>query len=368
MKQRFGVRLVASHMAKHSHIEWTNHTFNPWWGCHKVSPACDNCYAEVWARRVGKLLWGQDAPRRFFGDAHWREPIRWNHEATATGIRARVFCASMADVFEPRTILNHERARLWKLIDATPNLDWLLLTKRPQHVLAMTPWGHDWPPNVWIGTSIENQKLAELRLPYLLSVPAAVRFLSCEPLLGPLDSRSWFNRRSYKPIDWVIVGGESGSHSRPMHPGWATALLNFSLHAQVPFHFKQWGHWAPTESEGAAGQRNVLMVDDEHAVSMKAVGKKVAGRILQGVTWNGLPHGRAHESQLHTHNQEVGLTMSKGKDRAHFEDYREQTQVKHSILAAYLPAYYHILKRWSNNLVLYRRLCWPRLLRSKCDW
>ena len=228
-------------MAKNSHIEWTNHTFNPWWGCHRVSPACDNCYAELWAKRVGHTIWGQQAPRRFFGDPHWQQPLKWNREAAEGGIRARVFCASMADVFERRAILNSDRARLWSLIEQTPYLDWLLLTKRPQNVLSLTPWGDDWPSNVWIGTSIENQKLAELRLPYLLAVPAAVRFLSCEPLLGPLDLRLWFNRRCYNPIDWVIAGGESGPHSRPMHPDWPLGILRQCQRAGVPFHFKQWG-------------------------------------------------------------------------------------------------------------------------------
>lgn len=341
---------VRSHMAKNSHIEWTNHTFNPWWGCHKISPACDNCYAEAWAKRVGEIIWGQEAPRRFFGDAHWRQPLKWDQEAATNGIRARVFCASMADVFERRTTLDRERARLWNLIERTPNLDWLLLTKRPQYILSMTPWSNDWPPNVWVGTSIENQKLAELRLPYLLSVPAAVRFLSCEPLLGPLDLRPWFNRRSYKPIDWVIVGGESGSHSRPMHPDWVNGLLHQCLNAQVAFHFKQWGHWMPTECQRIADQANVIVIADERPIAMKAVGKKIAGRVLHGTTWNGLPE-LDDKSPLHIHQREVGSTVSKVKDREHFEDYREQTQVKHSILAAYLPAYYHILKASNRNLV-----------------
>jgi protein gp37 len=193
----------------------------------------------------------------------------------------------MADVFEQRPALNEVRTRLWNLIDQTPNLDWLLLTKRPQHISLMTPWGNDWPVNVWVGTSTENQKLAELRLPYLLSVPAAVRFLSCEPLLGPLDLRSWFNRRSYNPIDWVIVGGESGTQSRPMHPDWAGGLLHQCLHAQVPFHFKQWGHWAP--SENGVDSKSVVTLGTDNPVQMKAVGKKVAGRILEGTTWDDLP-------------------------------------------------------------------------------
>jgi len=295
-------------MAKNSHIEWTNHTFNPWWGCHKISPACDNCYAEVWAKRVGQSVWGAEAPRRFFGETHWREPIKWDKEAAAAGIRARVFCASMADVFEHRADLNQERIRLWNLIDQTPHLDWLLLTKRPQHVSALTPWNDDWPPNVWIGTSVENQRLAELRLPDLLSVPAAVRFLSCEPLLGPLNLSSWFNRSSYKPIDWVIVGGESGAHSRPMHPDWAIALLHQCVFAQVPFHFKQWGHWAPAEYEQAAHRKTVVTIGDSNPVQMKAVGKKVAGRTLEGTTWDSLPEPLAHNT-----DSKYSQTSQRGK-------------------------------------------------------
>lgn len=280
-------------MAKNSHIEWTNHTFNPWWGCEKVSPACDNCYAELWAKRVGFKLWGKQSARRFFTDSHWREPLKWNQDAAATGTRARVFCASMADVFERRSLLNRERVRLWNLIEQTPHLDWLLLTKRPQHILSMTPWSNSWPANVWIGTSVENQRLAELRLPYLLSVPAAVRFLSCEPLLGPLDLRLWFNHPSYRPIDWVIAGGESGGNSRPMHPDWITELLDQCREADVPFHFKQWGHWTPVNDTTNSGRKALRTVGDQHPVPMIAVGKKRAGRILQGTTWDELPRSVA---------------------------------------------------------------------------
>src|SRR5262249_16578930 len=161
-------------------------TFNPWWGCIKVSAACDNCYAELWAKRMGHQLWGRDSSRRFFGETHWREPLVWNQEAQEAGRRERVFCASMADVFERRGELNNERLKLWTLIENTPNLDWLLLTKRPQNIHKIVPWGRDWPANVWVGTTVENQAEAEKRLPALLKTPAAVRFLSCEPLLGPL--------------------------------------------------------------------------------------------------------------------------------------------------------------------------------------
>ena len=171
-------------MAKNSHIEWTHHTFNPWWGCAKVSPACQNCYADLWARRMGHDLWGKSASRRFFTDAHWKELLDWNEEAQAERTRHRVFCASMADVFERRAELNPQRQRLWKLIEATPWLDWLLLTKRPQNIGDMVPWSKKWPDNVWLGTTVESQQYAEERLPSLLKHKSVVRFLSCEPLLA----------------------------------------------------------------------------------------------------------------------------------------------------------------------------------------
>src|SRR4051812_16427350 len=145
-------------MGMNSKIEWTHHTFNPWWGCVRISPACKHCYAETWAKRVGmNELWGKEAPRRFFTDAHWKEPLKWNREAMLAGERRRVFCASMADVFEDRADLNQTRERLWGLIEATPHLDWLLLTKRIRHVRKLSPWKGKWPSNIWLGTSTENQ-------------------------------------------------------------------------------------------------------------------------------------------------------------------------------------------------------------------
>jgi protein gp37 len=277
-------------MAKNSQIEWTHHTFNPWWGCKKVSPACDHCYAELWARRMGHDLWGTHAPRRFFGDAHWREPLIWNEEARVAGRRQRVFCASMADVFERRADLNMERLRLWELIENTPNLDWLLLTKRPQNIGQIAPWGTDWPANVWLGTSVENQVLAEKRLPYLLRSPATVRFLSCEPLLGPLDLRRWFRRDSFYSIDWIIAGGESGGASRPMHPDWVISLLHQCQDFDVPFHFKQWGQWVPVQLAYGATRTRLIEIENERPVEMVRLSKKLAGRILEGVTWDGVPH------------------------------------------------------------------------------
>lgn len=277
-------------MAKNSQIEWTHHTFNPWWGCKKVSPACDNCYAELWAKRMGHQLWGLAAPRRFFGDAHWREPLTWNEEARLNRRRERVFCASMADVFEQRKDLNNERNRLWELIDRTPNLDWLLLTKRPQNIERISPWGKEWPTNVWLGTSIENQTLAEKRLPFLLKVPASVRFLSCEPLLGQVNLRPWFDRKGYHTIDWVIAGGESGGSSRPMHPDWPTSLLHQCLDFKVPFHFKQWGQWVPSELIQKSMNPRLLELHDERPIEMVRMSKKLTGRVLEGTTWNQVPH------------------------------------------------------------------------------
>lgn len=178
-----------SRMGKATSIEWTDHTFNPWWGCTKVSPGCDHCYAEAWARRVGVAVWGHKEPRRFFSDAHWQQPRAWDAVAGDKKVRQRVFCASMADVFEERRDLDPTRERLWRLIEVTPNLDWQLLTKRPQAVKRIAPWGDDWPSNVWLGTTVEDQDRANLRLPLLLSIPAKVRFLSCEPLIGPVVER-----------------------------------------------------------------------------------------------------------------------------------------------------------------------------------
>lgn len=280
-------------MGKNSQIEWTHHTFNPWWGCHKVSPACKHCYAEAWAKRVGLEVWGARAPRRFFSENHWREPLKWEREALESGERRRVFCASMADVFEARKDLDETRRRLWVLIDQTPNLDWLLLTKRPEQVAGMVPWRDNWPKNVWLGTTVENQKYAEIRLPELVQNKAACLFLSCEPLLGEVDLSKWLPTRkeaSRGYINWVIAGGESGAGARPMHPDWARSLRDQCLERRVAFHFKQWGHWAPLES----GNGHVLrQLEVESAAGGKiTLGrylKKEAGRILDGKTWDGVP-------------------------------------------------------------------------------
>lgn len=271
-------------MAKNSRIEWTTHTFNPWWGCVKVSQACKHCYAESWAKRVGQNVWGPKADRRFFGDKHWSEPLRWNADAAKTGERPRVFCASMADVFEDRRDLDEARQRLWGLIEATPNLDWLLLTKRPEVIADLAPWGAEWPDNVWLGTTVETQEWADKRLPILTAIPAKVRFISAEPLLGPVDLG-----QHATGLDWVITGGESGPKARPSSPSWFRDLLNQCMAADVAFHFKQWGDWAPGQGISLAKARAEQVAD---GTTMLRIGKKLAGRSLDGETWDDLPKVR----------------------------------------------------------------------------
>lgn len=287
-------------MGEGSKIEWTDHTFNPWWGCSRVSPACDHCYAEAFAHRLGMDLWEKGGERRHFGDAHWREPLRWNAKAEAAGVRARVFCASMADVFEDNDDVVDDRRRLWDLVEATPWLTWLLLTKRPQNVLQLVPpsWvGADdygavqvdathrvplsyltseelrrlptttWPANVWVGTTVESQGYARVRIPRLLEVPAPVRFLSCEPLLGEVRLARWLwdvdgdGPHRAGGLGWVIAGGESGHGARPLDPRWVRILQRECEHAAVPFLFKQWGGRTP----------------------------KAGGRELDGRTWDEVP-------------------------------------------------------------------------------
>lgn len=280
-------------MGKDTKIEWTHHTFNPWWGCVRVSPACKYCYAETWAKRLGTDLWGSQAERRFFTDAHWQEPIKWNKEAAADGVNRRVFCASMADVFENRKDLNASRERLWGLIEATPNLNWLLLTKRIDHVKKLAPWSGKWPKNIWLGTSTEKQNWLEKRVDYLLSHDVSVRFVSAEPLLGHLNISPWLAKPNAEGINWVIAGGESGAHARWMNPVWAESLRDQCNAAKVPFHFKQWGHWAPEEiiKEGISARAERVQVVGRmgEMIRMVKIGKTKSGRELDGFTWDEFP-------------------------------------------------------------------------------
>lgn len=389
-------------------IEWADFTFNPWMGCTKVSPACAHCYAE----RDQKVKWGPSGTRVLTSDANWKKPLKWDREAadrqawhstysSSDPQRPKVFCASLADVFEDwqgpihdnrgavvyrnrfcdewftrlerepsiddhHITMSDVRQRLFDLIDATPNLDWLLLTKRPENIPKMWPNAlcdyrvcqavqgvepkvycpHDScdiddgirqspRKNVWLGTSVENQEYADRRIPELLKCRdlSPVLFLSCEPLLGPVDlcypgslypygpdyccsgfecgchglpcDPPAYLNKAFGGVDWVIAGGESGSDARPSHPDWFRSIRDQCQAANVPFLFKQWGEWVPQRAArhsdlSCDATRQVILRPDgqvtagflEYGVDayiMDRVGKKAAGRVLDGITHDGFP-------------------------------------------------------------------------------
>jgi protein gp37 len=235
-------------MAEKTGITWTDHTFNPWWGCVEVSPGCDNCYARTDAHRYGHEVWGKDAGRRFFGEKHWNEPRKWNKQALAEGRRHRVFCASMADIGEANPALDAEKAKLWHLIRETPYLDWLLLTKRPAQLVNHLPddWGEGWP-QVWLGTTVENNDY-RWRIRGILKAPAGAHFLSVEPQIGPVDLRDYLTRtRSRYRVDWVIIGGESGVSARGYVLEWARDVIAVCREFDVTVFNKQLGTVAAKE-------------------------------------------------------------------------------------------------------------------------
>lgn len=290
-------------------ISWAHYTMNPWSGCVKVSPACANCYAANLPPSMRRgAEWGADTPRVPASESYWQGPIAWDRKAAKAGERHRVFCASTADVFEARADLDPARARLFRLIENTPNLDWLLLTKRPDH---MAEWfraqvgGFRWPANAWAGATVEDQRRADERIPHLLRVPARVRFLSMEPLLGAVDVRPWVNPVRFpdgtalNPVNWIIAGGESGHNARPSDPVWIRALRDQCLAAGVAFHFKQWGEWAPAH-QIVAGVWEARLDGEERRPCPRTyrwddvteswcVGKRAAGRLLDGRTWDEVP-------------------------------------------------------------------------------
>ncbi|CAJ6231351.1 Bacteriophage protein gp37 [Burkholderia pseudomallei] len=317
-------------MSENSKIEWCDHTFNPWEGCQKVGPGCDHCYAEARNARFGggsAVNWGAGAPRRRTSVANWRKPLAWNaaHERffAAQGRRQRVFCASLADVFD-NAIDPAWRRDLFDLIVDTPNLDWLLLTKRIGNVQQMVQAAtlcDLLPSNVWLGATIVNQEEAERDISKLLAVPARVRFLSMEPLLGPVDLVSsgalWSDMngnivdapsRGLRGVDWVIAGGESGPGARPMHPDWARSLRDQCAAASVPFLFNQRGEWCPRgpESMGyplvdTAPRRRITDVGENGQQLgacgssdcwMQRAGKRATGRLLDGCTHDEFPEAR----------------------------------------------------------------------------
>lgn len=367
-------------MAENTKIEWADSTWNPWIGCTKVSPACDHCYAEAQMdTRMGRVEWGSGKPRARTSAAYWRQPLLWNERADnfrqcgACGwrgdiiiraepipmpcpkcgavdhlpARRRVFCASLADWLDNEAPIDW-LADLLSLIAATPNLDWLLLSKRIGNWRARIAQAEDYiatrmlngrgdncgwtiasnwlageaPRNVWLGATVVNQVETDRDVPKLLSVPAKVRFLSIEPMLGQIDLRRAFfghcpthdfpggfclQRRhpGVQHLGWVICGGESGPHARPMHPDWPRSLRDQCAEAGVPFLFKQWGEWAPRGPEsmgyppvdsvprirltnrGENGQDLGAKGGDQ--CWMQRAGKKATGRLLDGVEHNGVP-------------------------------------------------------------------------------
>lgn len=291
-------------MGENTKIEWAHHTFNPWYGCQKVGPGCDHCYAEGWAKRSGLVKWGPGMERRRSSPHNWRKPLAWDAAARSLGIRQRVFCASLADVFD-NAVPSDWRRELFELIGKTTNLDWLLVTKRIGNARAMLDqtiedlahginnWT-DYPwPNVWIGASIVNQEEADRDIPRLLAVPARVRFLSMEPLLGSVrifddgDPHPIQMQRGivYPPggLSWVIVGGESGPHARLMHPDWVRSLRDQCAGAGIPFLLKQWG---------AAVELGCGLPGHPRFQAGYRPGEKNGGRLLDGAIHDGYPEVR----------------------------------------------------------------------------
>lgn len=219
---------------ENSNIEWTINTFNIAIGCTKISPGCANCYAERKSKQWGDDLWGKTKPRQTMGKYYWAKPYEWNAQAQAEGVRVRVFCSSMCDVFEEHPTIDAERGKLWPLIRATPWLDWQILTKRAERIASNLPsdWGNGYP-NVWLGVSVESDDYAWRFNDHLAKIPCAVRFVSYEPALGPLTNLDWVK------LNWIIYGGESGPVFRQDDTAWAESVRKQCLEFGVSFFYKQ---------------------------------------------------------------------------------------------------------------------------------
>lgn len=330
-------------MAETSLISWTDATFNPWIGCTKVAPECDNCYAERDNRfhKWNGGSWGLGAPRTITSEANWKKPFKWNALAAkglmpdrtpipAGQVRPRIFAASLADIFDKDAPWWPDNRRLpsGRLYDArdrqelptarevffadvvgkTPHLDWLILTKRFEVAAQFFYewWGEEPPPNVALIFSAGNQKAVDRALPILLHTDVAVRGISAEPLLGPIDMLA--PGLNLSRLHWLIVGGESGPQARPTHPGWVRQLRDQAIGTGVAFHFKQWGEWASYTTGNVHAdtltQRPWIILDsdgrhlsdaddDTQAELMVRVGKHAAGRLLDGREWNEYPEVRS---------------------------------------------------------------------------
>lgn len=334
---------------KNSNIEWTDHTFNAWTGCNAISPGCDGCYAAAWAKRAGRDFAVRQRTKT------WGDPVRWNKQHdeffAVHGRRQRVFTNSLADVFDNQAPTEW-RMELFSLIADTPNLDWLILTKRIGNVMPMCSGDSLMfdmiTSRVWLGATVVNQEEAARDIPKLLAVPAHLHFISYEPALGGMwiakylkpgcerhgaldadgkcevcegrgiwslgEQLAEHEKAKTRPgLSWVIAGGESGPRARPTHPDWFRSLRDQCAAAGVPFLFKQWGEWVPYEhsaqppflwsqhgheidghalpdfeSQDGQAQRE-WHCDWAEQILARRVGKKAAGRLLDGVEHNGCP-------------------------------------------------------------------------------
>jgi protein gp37 len=350
-------------MAETSGISWTDATFNPWRGCTKVSPECDRCYAETMSGRNPSVLgiWGNEGTRVVAAESYWRTPLKWNAKAEREGKRLRVFCASLADVFEewpgqmtdtngkPLWIKNGKdfvdadedrgagafsalnmndcRRRLFALIDSTPSLDWMLLTKRPENIQRMWPayfpggyiaeagrMNQEGPrPNVWLGTTAGLQETADKNIPKLLECEgmSPVLWVSCEPMLGPVNFHRWLCKHANDNhpehrwcnsicsprglLKWIITGGESGHGARPCNPDWVRSVRDQCQAAGVAFHHKQWGEWVALSQAEQDESLHTGTIDWTHNLGddddLSRVGKKNAGRLVDGILHDAFPIG-----------------------------------------------------------------------------
>lgn len=267
-------------MGKGTKIQWAHHSWSPWIGCTKVSQGCRFCYAETLMTRRPRWAnsWGPEGERVRTSESYWKKPYRWNRKAKEKGIRYRVF-PSLCDPFEEHPSIKASWAlEFYQLIRRTPHLDWLLLTKRPENAKRCTPphWWTNWPKNLWVGTSVEDQEAANERIPELLKIPAPIRFLSCEPLLKPIDideamygsDERGMNAFGFTDgvgheamLQWIIVGGESGPNARPMDLAWARDIIRQCRTAEVPVFMKQLGA-RPMLGPGDTFKLNPIQITD----------------------------------------------------------------------------------------------------------
>ena len=308
-------------------IEWTEETWNPIIGCSKVSPGCDNCYAERMAKRLANMpntLHYQavtcpgphQEPKGWNGKTYLVEsalskPLHWKKPRT-------IFICSMGDLFHETVALTSIMEVMY-VINKCPQHTFLILTKRPKRMYEYfmewvpNPFGSPFSPlsNIWIGVTAENQEAANKRIPILLQIPAAKRFVSIEPMLGAVDLKNeWIEKELqsvggagsafFPSIDWVICGGESGPGARPMYPDWVRSIKKQCNKADVPFFFKQWGAWVPVdyinkEKPEACyvnltpdGKKEILL-REPRLVNLRRVGKKKAGCLLNSEEWKQIP-------------------------------------------------------------------------------